>query len=158
MLVSAALALKLVSRKQFDLWLFFVPLKTNPWRLCVSPNRYTSPSNKWLVLLPRPGQFYWTRSICRNLGYEYESIGVGTATGYGLDDRGFGVWFSVGWTSFLLHVAQTHQSPFNGHLDTFRGVKLPECEADHSPPLQYDPMTPCLISLAQEKLCIYFYL
>jgi hypothetical protein len=34
-------------------------------------------------------------------------IGIGIATGYGLDNRGVGVWVLVGQDMFLLHVVQT---------------------------------------------------
>jgi hypothetical protein len=64
---------------------------------------------------------------------------VGMATGYGLDDRGVGVWVLMGQEFALLHVVQTgseaHPTSYPmGTGDSFPRVKRPGCEADHSPP------------------------
>ncbi|PNF37665.1 hypothetical protein B7P43_G11938, partial [Cryptotermes secundus] len=62
---------------------------------------------------------------------------VGTATGYGLDDRGVGVRVPVGSTIFFI-VAQTgsgvRQTYPMGTGDLSKGVKRPGRETDHSPP------------------------
>jgi hypothetical protein len=65
---------------------------------------------------------------------------VGIATGYGLDDIGFGVRVPVESRNFFSPRRPDRLwGPFNllykGYLGLFpRGVKLPEREAYHSPP------------------------
>jgi hypothetical protein len=64
---------------------------------------------------------------------------VGIATGYGLDDRGFGVRVSVGSKIFSFLVVQTgsgaHPASYPmGTRGSFSGGKAPRREADHSPP------------------------
>jgi hypothetical protein len=60
---------------------------------------------------------------------------VGIATGYGLDDRGFGVRVPVGSRIFS---SPRHPNwlwgPPNFLSKGYRGVKRPEHEADHLPP------------------------
>jgi hypothetical protein len=64
--------------------------------------------------------------------------GVGIVTGYGLDDGGVGFRGPVGSRIFS---SPRHPDWFwgpssllsNGYRGYFSGVKLPGCEADHSP-------------------------
>jgi hypothetical protein len=64
---------------------------------------------------------------------------VGIATGYGLDDRGFGVRVPVGSTIFssARHPDRLWGPPsllYNGYRGLSPGVKRPGLQADHSPP------------------------
>jgi hypothetical protein len=65
---------------------------------------------------------------------------VGTALGYGLDDRGSRVRFPEGAGNFSLHHrvqngSGAHPTSYPmGSRGSFLGVKRPEREIDHSPP------------------------
>jgi hypothetical protein len=60
---------------------------------------------------------------------------LGIATGYGLDDQGFGVRVPVGQEFSLLHVVQTGSGdPPNLLSNGYRLVKRQGRDADHSPP------------------------
>jgi hypothetical protein len=68
---------------------------------------------------------------------EVQNLG-GIATGYGLDDRGFGFQIPIRVKNFL-NVVQAgsgaHQASYlMGTEGFFPGVKRPERETDHSPP------------------------
>jgi hypothetical protein len=63
---------------------------------------------------------------------------VGTATGYGLDDRGVGV-SSPGRVKNFFHSVQTgFEVLSNGYRGLFPRVKQPGRETDHSPPASAD--------------------
>jgi hypothetical protein len=71
--------------------------------------------------------------------FENQDSSVGIATGYGLDDRGVRVRVPVVLIFFLPHVVQTGSGahPASSPVGTgvsFRGVKWPGLQADHSPP------------------------
>jgi hypothetical protein len=82
---------------------------------------------------------FWTSSngfiiiTRRNYLRSRDSV-VGTATGYGLDDRGFGVWVPAGSRIF-----SSPSRPFSIFLSNecrglFPGVKRPGLEVNHSSP------------------------
>jgi hypothetical protein len=83
------------------------------------------------------------------------SVVVGIATGYWLDDRGFGVPSSGRDKNFLFSTSsrpalESTQPPIQwvpGALSP--GVKRPGHEADHSPPTSAEVKKMCLISQAQ---------
>jgi hypothetical protein len=69
---------------------------------------------------------------------ESRDSSVGTALGYGLDDRGSGVRFLAGVVNFSLHCRVQNGSgaypayyPM-GSVALFLGIKRPGREADHS--------------------------
>jgi hypothetical protein len=76
---------------------------------------------------------------------------VGIATGYGLDDRGVGVWVSVGVRIFTSPCRPDRLwGPPNLLSNGYRGalslrVKRPGRESDHSPPT----------SAEVKKICLY---
>jgi hypothetical protein len=93
---------------------------------------------------------------------------VGTATGYGLDDRGIGVRVPVGSRIFF---SPSRPDRLWGPPNLLSpGVTRPGREADHSPPASaevkrmwiytstppYALMAQCLISQAQGQLCLFY--
>jgi hypothetical protein len=74
------------------------------------------------------------------INHESRDSSVGTALGYGLDDRGSRIRFPAEAGNFSLHHRVQNGSgahpasyPMNTR-DSFPGVKRPVNEADHSPP------------------------
>jgi hypothetical protein len=72
--------------------------------------------------------------------WESHDSSVGIALAYGLDDRGYRVWFPAGAGNFSLHHrvqngTGTHPVSYQmGTRGSFPGGKAEGREADHSPP------------------------